>query len=94
MAEENRMRHRIWAEVDRWHTGQWIGKFSTARGVRRVAEPQPSIEAAKLAAGEAMCQELDEMAEKAITLPITPTRGSQRFAVSRNGRHKRAYLIG
>lgn len=91
---EQRMSHRIWADPDRWHPGMWIGRFSTARGIRSVPDPLPSIEAAKIAAGEMLCEELDEMAEQAITLPITPTRGSPRFAVTKHGRHKRAYRVG
>lgn len=92
MAEE-RMPHRIWADPDRWHPGQWIGRFSTCRGVRTVDEPQPSMEAAKFAAGEAMCAYLDELAEKSISLPISPTRGAQKFTVSRNGRKSRPTLM-
>lgn len=92
MAEE-RMPHRIWADPDEWGTGRWIGRFSTCRGIRTVEELQPSIEAAKIAAGEAMCTYLDELAEKAISLPISPNRGAKKFTVSRNGRKSRPTLM-
>ncbi len=94
MASGERMNHRIWADSDGWHSGQWVGRYQTARGIRTLPEPYPTIEAAKIAAGEAMCAELDEMAEHAITLPITPGREAKRFNVSRNGRRSRPVLYG
>lgn len=84
------MNHRIWAEPDTH--GRWRGHFSTARGIRMLGELFPTLEAAKIAAGEEMCAELDEMARTGITLPITPGREAKYFKVSRNGRKSRPVL--
>lgn len=76
MAEE-RMKHRIWADEE---PGGWAAHFQTSRGIRRLGALRPTKEAALIAAGQAMCEALDQ---QEILVTVTPPRKSKEFTVSR-----------
>jgi len=85
-----RMRHRIWADQDQWE--RWVGHFTTSRGIRRLPITHDTREQAMIAAGEAMCDLLDQ--QEILATP-TPPRGAKKFAVMKVGRrHVRLAAIG
>ena len=77
MAEE-RMKHRIWAEDE--GPGGWAAYFQTSRGIRRLGSLRPTKESALIAAGQAMCEALDQ---QEILVTVTPPRKAKEFTVSR-----------